>query len=441
MCRTGNHTTATRLKDRDHMKVVHIALSNDGGAGIAAYRLHTALRKAGVASLMLVLYSKNDDPTVNIINTTARPCLTIGPGISPHFYMYEQNTRCLLEQHPQRDLKRDLFAGATSEVVLEAIEEIYDADIINLHWVAGVVDYSRLSHIFKGKQTVLTLHAMNDFTGGCDYADECLKYTSECCNCSQLGPHPFDHARHVFYQKLHGVQGLELTAVSPSRWLASCAAQSRILSGKQVLCIPNGIPSETFRPLESSAAREYFGIAPDRFIILFGAFNAANERKGGALLATALRQLPATVLERITLVGFGASSETLVTSFPCDVKGLGAVCNEDNLALIYSMADLFALPSMADNLPNSILESLACGTPVLAFRVGGIPEIIEHKKNGYLATSFEVSELAEGIVWCMQNREQLSKESCIETALNGYTDKIQAFQYISLYQDLLGKAP
>lgn len=423
------------------MKVLHLALSNDGGAGIAAYRLHTALQKAGLESLMLTLYSKNADPTVKIIDTTTRPCLCSGPGISPHFYMYEQNTRCLLEQHPQCHQKRDLFAVATSEVVLEAIAEIHDADIINLHWVAGVVDYSRLRHIFKGKQTVLTLHAMNDFTGGCYFTGECLKYRTECQNCPQLGPHPFDHARHIFYQKLYGMQELEITAVSPSRWLAGCAAQSRILSGRHVLCIPNGIPSETFRPLESSAAREHFGIAPDRFIILFGAFDATNERKGGALLAAALGQLPATVLARITLVGFGASSETLVTPFPCDVKGLGPVCYEDNLALIYSMADLFALPSMADNLPNSILESLACGTPVLAFRVGGIPEIVEHRQNGYLATPFNTGELAEGIVWCMENHGQLAGEPCTATIRYGYTDRIQSLRYISLYQSLLSGLP
>jgi glycosyltransferase involved in cell wall biosynthesis len=102
------------------------------------------------------------------------------------------------------------------------------------------------------------------------------------------------------------------------------------------------------------------------------------------------------------------------------------------------MADLFVLPSMADNLPNSILESLACGTPVLAFRVGGIPEIISHGKNGYLATPFEVCELAQGIVWCMQNREQLSTESCTETIQYEYTDRIQALRYISLYQSILG---
>ena len=420
------------------MKVVHIALSNDGGAGIAAYRLHTALRKAGVTSLMLVLHSKNDDPTVKIINTTTRPCLTTGPGTSPHFYIYEQHTRCLLEQHPQSNLKGDLFAAATSEVVLEDITDIHDADIINLHWVAGVVDYSRLSHIFKGKQTVVTLHAMNDFTGGCHNAYDCRKYTTECCNCPQLGPHPFDHARHIFYQKLHGVQGLELTAVSPSRWLAGCAAQSRILSGKHVLCIPNGIPSETFRPLESSAARDYFGIAPDRFIILFGAFDATNESKGGTLLAAALRTLPEHILQKITLVGFGASSETLGSYFNCNFKGLGPICNEDNLALIYSMADLFALPSMADNLPNSILEALACGTPVLAFRVGGIPEIVEHRQNGYLATPFNTTDLAAGVVWCMENHGQIAGEPCTATIRHGYTDRTQALRYISLYQSLLG---
>jgi glycosyltransferase involved in cell wall biosynthesis len=423
------------------MKVLHLALSNDGGAGIAAYRLHTALQEAGVESLMLTLYSKNADPTVKIIDTTTRPCLCNGPGISPHFYLYEQSTRCLLEQHPHRDKKRDIFTGATSEVVLEDIREIQEADIINLHWIAGIVDYARAGHIFKGKKVVVTLHAMNDFTGGCYYAFECLKYISVCCDCQQLGPQSFDYANHIFQQKLHGMRSLDLTAVSPSKWLADCAAKSTILSAKTVQHIPNGIPIDTFRPMESTDTRSYLQIPPDHFVILFGAFDTTNERKGSKLLTTALQRLSAHDFSKITVVTFGAATEGLFTSLPCKVKELGPVCDDENLALIYSMADLFVLPSMADNLPNSILESLACGTPVLAFKLGGIPEIIEHKQNGYLAVPFDAHDLARGIVWCMQNQGRLSAEVCTATIRYGYTDRIQALRYISLYQGLLGGSP
>lgn len=419
------------------MKVVHLSLSNDGGAGIAAYRLHSTLRKTGIDSLMLVLYSKNDDPSVRIVNTTTRPCLSRGPGISPHFYIHEQSVKNLMAQHPGRQTNRALFAGATAEVVLEDIQELRDADIVNLHWVTGIVDYARLGHTLKGKQVVWTLHGMNDFSGGCHHADECLKYTSECHNCPQLGHHPFDYARHIFHQKLYGMQSLGITAVSPSRWLARCAEQSKILAGKAVHHIPNGVSLETFKPLDRCATREFFNIAPDRFIILFGAFEATNERKGGSLLAAALKQLPGDILRKITLVGFGGASEALSTQFPCEVKGLGSVCNEENLALVYSMADLFVMPSMAENLPNSILESLACGTPVAAFGVGGIPEIIQHGTNGYLAPPFDTAKLAEGIVWCMEHHELLSVENCVNRIRYDFTDQMQTLRYVSLYRSLL----
>lgn len=423
------------------MKVVHLSLSNDGGAGIAAYRLHCALRNMGIESLMLTLYSKNDDPSVMIVDTTARPCLSKGPGISPHFYIHEQNINNLMAQHPGRQTNRALFSGATSEVVLEDIQELRDADVINLHWVAGMIDYARIGHTFRGKKVVWTLHGMNDFSGGCHHADECLKYITECHSCPQLGHHPFDYAQHIFRQKLHGLHYLDITTVSPSRWLARCARQSKILSDKAVHHIPNGLSSDTFRPLDRCAIRKLLKIPPDRFIILFGAFDATNERKGGPLLAAALSQLPEEIFRKTTLVGFGSASERLATLLPCDVKGLGSICNEENLALVYSMADLFVMPSMAENLPNSILESLACGTPVAAFSIGGIPEIIQHGTNGYLVPAFETDKLAEGIVWCMENIKQLTVENCVNRIKYGFTDRMQALRYISLYRSILHGTP
>lgn len=421
------------------MKVVHLSLSNDGGAGIAAYRLHTALRGAGVDSLFLTLYSKNSDPSVRVVDTTTRPCMKTGPGMSPHFYIYEQRRIFLMEQHPERQKNRALFADASSEVVLEAIPEIREAEIVNLHWVAGMVDYARIGHTLKGKRVVWTLHGMNDFTGGCHHADECGKYASECCNCPQLGHHVFDYARHIFHQKLHGMRPLDLTAVSPSRWLACRAELSAILSGRAVHQIRNGIPTDIFTPSDGTDTKRFFGIAPDHYVILFGAFDAANERKGFKYLMEAFNHIPTDICPRITVVSFGSSSEGLLASLPCEVKGLGPICDERNLALIYSMVDLFVMPSMAENLPNSILESLACGTPVTAFAVGGIPEIVEHKINGYLATPFDSRELADGIVWCLQNSTQQLSDRCVHTVRCDFDSRMQALRYRALYQQLLDR--
>jgi len=419
------------------MKIVHLSLSNDGGAGIAAYRLHTALRKNGIDSLMLTLYSKNDDPSVKVINTTQRPCLGSGPGISPHYYLHQQRQHSLWEQHPNRQTNRALFTDASSDVVLSVIPEIREASIINLHWVAGVVDYARIGTDLYGKPVVLTMHGMNDFTGGCHHADECSLYQTACANCPQLGAHPFDHADYFFHQKLYGMRSLDLTAVSPSRWLQGLAQQSTILSGREIIHIPNGVPHSSFRHLNASDAKRFFDIPDDQQILLFGAFDITNQRKGFGFLREALHRLPESICSQITVIGFGASSDDPPLSLPCRYKGIGPVCSEDNLAVIYSMADLFIMPSQAENLPNSILESLSCGTPVVAFAIGGIPEIVEHKINGYLAAPFDIQDLADGIAWCLENSDQLDPTSCSSVINTRFTAEKQASAYIELYQQIL----
>jgi glycosyltransferase involved in cell wall biosynthesis/SAM-dependent methyltransferase len=423
------------------MKVVHLSLSNDGGAGIAAYRLHTALRESGVDSLMLTLYSKNDDPTVKVINTTDRPCLSSGPGISPHYYIHQQRQHSLMKCHPHRQTDRALFTDASSDVVLTDISEIREASIIHLHWVAGIVDYSRLAGDLKGKPVILTMHGMNDFTGGCHHADECTRYQTTCINCPQLGDHPFDHANYYFLQKLHGMNSLDLTAVSPSKWLKELALKSTILAGREILHIPNGVPEETFKRLDADEAKRFFGISADQHVLLFGAFDFSNHRKGLDLLMEALHRMPQTIISRITIAGYGASSDNQPASFPCHYRGIGPVCDEDNLALLYSMADLFVMPSRAENLPNSILEALSCGTPVAAFAIGGIPELVKHGVNGYLASPFDVQELADGIMWCLENRSNIKPETCSAIIRDHFTSKAQATAYTRLYQRLLSTGP
>ncbi len=419
------------------MKVIHLSTSNDGGAGIAAYRLHRSMLELGIESEMLVLCSKNSDPTVKVINTVTRPCLGPGPGISPHFYVHEQHRKNLMDQHPLRDPNEDIFNDASSEVVLEDLSVLRNADIINLHWVAGLIDYARIAHTLHGKKVVWTLHSMYDFTGGCCHAHECLKYTKECTECPLLGTHCFDYANHIFRQKYYGIQALDVTAVCPSNWLMQCAVQSAIFAGKSIHHIPNGIPLDIFKPMESKTIRDSFGIPADRFVILFGAFNAANKLKGFQFIESALKLIPQEICDKITVLGFGSASERILSALPCEVKGLGSICDEQNLAMIYAMADLFVMPSMAENLPSSIIESIACGTPVVAFRIGGIPDIVEHKVNGYLAAPFKPEEIAEGILWCRNNQTLLLPDICASTVRYKFNGRTQAMRYVSLYQNLL----
>jgi glycosyltransferase involved in cell wall biosynthesis len=419
------------------MKIIHLSSSNDGGAGIAAYRLHTSMRKQGMDSSMHVLYRKGDDPSVRLVSTVVRPCLLSQSGMSPHFGVSNMRWNCLMAQHPERPQGLEMFSDASSDVVLEEIDELRRADIIHLHWVAGMVDYGRLGHVFRGKKVVWTLHDMNPFTGGCHYAGNCNKYRTECETCPQLGKNPhLDYARYIFWQKFYGIKELDVTVTAPSRWLAGCARNSAVFATKSVCCIPNGVPVEIFRQSPREPVKKLLGIPMDHNVLLFGAFSVHNQRKGFSLLLAALHKMPIEILSKVTLVFFGQTPSTLSLQLPCNIKGLGSITNEENLAMIYSMADLFVIPSTEDNLPNTVLESLACGTPVVGFRIGGIPDMIDHQKTGYLVEPFDTGQLASGILWCINNRNLLSRDTCSQIVRYGFNAQIQAQRYLSLYRTL-----
>jgi len=420
------------------LKVVHLSSSDDGGAGIAAYRIHSAMLALGINSSMLVLNRKNNDSSVRLINTLIQPCLVDRQGTSPHFQVANHRWSLLMALHSNRPTGLEMFSDASSDVVLEDIQELRDADIINLHWVAGLVDYGRLSHIFRGKKLVWTLHDMNPFTGGCHYTGNCLKYQKGCMSCPQLGENPhFDYARYIFGQKYQGILDLDVTVAAPSNWLTDSARSSIIFSGKKIYTVPNGIPTDVFRASPPEPVRDILKIPHDSKVVLFGAFSVDNNRKGFRLLINALQRIPSQYLYKVVLVFFGDAPEELSIELPCQVKGLGPVFEEHNLAMIYSMADLFVIPSLEDNLPNTVVESLSCGTPVAGFKIGGIPDMVDHKKTGYLAEPFDTSDLANGIMWCLANRNILSREICSQSVRHNYNANIQAQRYINLYRSLL----
>lgn len=423
------------------MKIVHLSSSDNGGAGIAAYRLHSAMRQKGLDSSLLVLCRKNDDESVQLINTLNAEPSSCQKGMSPHFQVSDLRWQMMMGFHPQRPAGLEMFSDASSDVVLERVKAIQDADIIHLHWVAGLLDYGRLATSFKGKKVVWTLHDMNPFTGGCHYAGSCQSYVTGCESCPQLGANPrFDYAQYIFKQKLRGVEGLDVTVTAPSQWLTECARKSAIFAGKQFVCLPNGISVDVFKPYARESVRNLLGIPQSDTVLLFGAFSVHNQRKGFGLLVDALAKMQPEQLKNTTLVFFGQAPADISLQLPCSVKGVGSISDENSLALIYSMADLFIIPSLEDNLPNTVLESLSCGTPVIGFRIGGIPDMVQHQQTGYLVEPFDTTKLALGIAWCMDNLPQLSREACRQTVKYHFNVEFQAQRYISLYRSLLETA-
>jgi glycosyltransferase involved in cell wall biosynthesis len=205
--------------------------------------------------------------------------------------------------------------------------------------------------------------------------------------------------------------------------------------------IPYGIDTEIYRPIDQPIARNLLKLPQDRKIILFSAFNTTKDpRKGFAQLEAALRLISQTSWgEHISLLVCGSSKPPQGIELEVPIHFLGRLNDDISIALAYSAADLFVAPSMQDNLPNTVMESLACGTPCVAFKVGGMPDLIDHQVNGYLAKPFEVDDLAQGIIWILEKlkqetflrqaaREKVEREFCLE---------LQAKRYMALFEELL----
>jgi FkbM family methyltransferase len=424
--------------------IVQLCAHDYGGAGKAAHRLHTALKKNGVTSKMLVANKKTTDPSVKILFPGSPDPLnqTINLHSSKTSFWSQQLLRWQneLAKYPNRSAGLEIFTDALSDYHLEQIQEVKDADLIQLHWVAGILDYPSMPLQLKNKHVVWTLHDMNPFTGGCHYSGGCEKYKKRCGACPQLGSAiENDLSRQIWKLKYDAFQNLNLNIVTPSKWLAECATQSSLLSDYPVEVIPNGLPIDTFRPSNKTEIRETLNIPDNAKIILFGAASLDNERKGFRYLMEALNRFAHRIGDDAALLTFGNFPAGLQISSSHPIYNLGSISSENQLALAYSTADVFVIPSLEDNLPNTVIEAMACAVPVVGFNVGGIPDMIEHKKTGYLAEPKNAHSLAQGIEWVLllpERYAELSK-NCRAKVEKRYALEVQAKAYNRLYEGIL----
>jgi glycosyltransferase involved in cell wall biosynthesis len=414
------------------MKVLHLNTSDiNGGAARAAYRLHQGLQRIGLTSQMLVQDQVSDDSTV------VKPATKLQRGLAKIQPIL--NVLPLLLFSPQRDrvpYSLQWFPDAISSQIAQIAP-----DIINLHWISdGYIQIETLAKL--NKPIVWTLHDMWPFTGGCHYSQECDRYTKSCGACPQLGStRDGDLSRWVWRRKARAWNNLNLTIVTPSNWLATCARSSSLFEGLRIEVIPNGLDLQKYKPIERSLARKLLDFPQDKQLILFGAMKSTSDRrKGFHLLLPALQKLSQSEWQkRLELVVFGASEPLEPPDFGFKANYIGKLSDDISLSLLYAAADVFVAPSVQDNLPNTVMEALACGTPCVAFKIGGMPDMIEHEQNGYLAQPYEVEDLARGIAWVLEDRERYEKlcDRAREKAEEEFTLELQAQRYLSLYKELI----
>jgi glycosyltransferase involved in cell wall biosynthesis len=381
------------------MRVVHLNTSDAGGAAMAAIQLHEALLEAGVESDLLTLNKTRSDvprhhrvlpfelegnAAVNRLSYKVRRAAEV-VGLVPDKHNAPDNKNLL-----DRPAGYETFTVPYSFFDILEHPLVQAADIIHLHWVSyGMIDQGAFFRACK-KPIVWTMHDMNAFTGGCHHADDCVGFESTCPVCPQLKDHQQAQVYWSYKQQAIAVVAKDrLRLVAPSQWLADRAVRSSIFKGRTCEVVPNGFQIDQFRSTER--ARDILDLPEGKKIILFSALDVMNPRKGMHYLLPALERMKD---QNILLVSVGGRSVPMPDGV--EVHDAGFVASSEQLALYYSAADLFVLPSVAENLPNTISEALLCGTPVVAFRVGGIPEQV-HAGNGILVEPGDGSALEAAI--------------------------------------------
>lgn len=419
------------------MKILLINKSDKtGGAAVACKRLHNALNKSNIEAKLLVEEKKTQDKKViNLSKNSARKKLNFIRFIAERLYF--------LPHEVSKD-QRFAFSPAIAGQNIHNHPAFLKADIIHLHWFnQGFLSLNSLKKIIQsGKPIIWTLHDMWAFTGGCHYAGDCKNYKNNCGNCVFLkNPHAQDLSYKTLKKKKEIFKNAKITFVTCSAWLKKEAESSSLLQNSKIINIPNPIDTEEFYPKDKIEIRKRLNLPKNKRLILFAAANISDKRKGLNYLIDALHIYHSNNQHKgLEIITFGKSDNQLLENLPYKVHPLGILSKTEDIADAYNAADVFILPSLEDNLPNTIMEALACGTPVLAFRTGGIPEMIEHKKNGYIADYKSIEDLKTGLDFILNYPEkEILRQNAIHKVKTEYLEKIVAEKYIEIYKELFEK--
>jgi glycosyltransferase involved in cell wall biosynthesis len=387
---------------------------------------------------MFVVVRSSGDPAVAAISRPMDFANRLRRGIRQ--YRIEQEFRSYRHSRPAGC---EVFTDDRTEYAQTLLTQLPGCDVINLHWVSGFLDYqSFFRHVPRLAPVVWTLHDMNAFTGGCHYNLACARYLDRCGACPQLGSaDEHDLASAIWRRKSAAFSQLDpsrLNIVAPSRWLASEAKRSSLLSGFPVTVIPYGLDvKESFVPRNREAVRNLLGIPRDARVVLFLAETTNAPRKGLELLIESVSRSAGEVSDLFLLSLGGTKPEADIT---VPSMHLGSLDNERFLSMVYSAADVYVMCSVQDNMPNTVLEAMACGLPVVGVEVGGIPDMVRKGINGITVPGRDPQAVASAISQLLKDKNLCKKmgTSSRQIAVDEYSLELQATRYAELYQTLSG---
>jgi glycosyltransferase involved in cell wall biosynthesis len=410
------------------MHVLHLNTSDiEGGAARAAFRLHIALQSTGIKSQMLVRAKTSVDNTV----IGDRSILTqLGPrsnGLPLKLYRLRDRTMFSPQWFP--------------DVIANRVRQI-NPDIVHIHWICN--GYLKIESLTTFKQPIVwTLHDMWPLTGGCHTSQSCLRYQNSCGACPQLHSHQeWDLSRWIWKRKAKAWKDLNLTIIAPSSWLARCTQSSSLFQNCRVEVIPHGLDLAQYKPIEREIARSLLNLPQDKKLIHFGSGSVNDPNKGFSFLISALQRLCQNGWQdRIELVVFGASKPEHSIDLGIKIHYFERLHDNLSLSLVYSSSDVLVVPSKQESFGQTASESLACGTPVVAFNTTGLQDIVDHEQNGYLAEPYNPEDLARGIAWILEDgdRRQSLSHRAREKALTSFSLDLMGRRHVSLDEEILKK--
>ena len=410
------------------MKVLLVNTSETtGGAAIACSRIMKALRGEGVEASMMVCNAEAGGENV----------ISAGSSLRKKWCFLRERAAIWAANGFSKD-KLFYVDIANSGIDITATREFREADVIHLNWInQGFISLDVLKKVVaSGKPIVWTMHDMWPFTGICHHADDCTKYTSGCNDCPLLPKRGCtDLAKRTFGRKLEILQNAGITFVGCSKWLAGLCAKSLIAQGHKVVSIPNPIDTSLYAPVDKAAVRSRLGLPTDKKLVLFCSVKTTDVRKGMQYFQESCRILKETAASDIEILILGKNGDVLGATLPLKCHALGYVSGGVSLADFYNAADVFVTPSLQENLPNTIMEAMACGVPCVGFEIGGIPEMIDHRANGYVAEYKSAEDLARGIRWVLEEADyDALSRNAREKVLDSYSEHVVAQQYLSLFK-------
>lgn len=401
-----------------------------GGAAVAANRLMEALKNNGVKAKMLVRDKETDQITV----------VGLKNSWSQKWNFLWERWCIYMHLHLSRKHLFEIdIANAGSDIT--RLREFKEADVIHLNWInQGMLSLNGIKKILEsGKPIIWTMHDFWPATAICHYPHNCQAYKHVCRKCRYLpgGGSNKDLAYKTWKRKMGIMKGSNITFVACSRWLADKAKQSGLLIGKNVANIPNPIDTKIFHPADKAEARSRAALPLDKKLILFVSQRITDKRKGMEHFIEACRTIHSRQPEMGSSTGvviLGGHSEEFADQLPFPVYPLGYINDERRILDVYNSVDVFVLPSLEDNLPNTIMEAMACGVPCVGFKTGGIPEMIDNRKNGYVADYQNNEDLAEGICWVLNNEDYGTlSTNAVHKVATRYSQQSVALKYIEVY--------